>query len=71
MLLMVVNLDPHNIQSGWTDLSLDQFHLGPDESYQVNDLLTGNHYLWHGSRNYVELNPFLMPAHIFKVRPVG
>ena len=25
-------------------------------------------YLWRGERNYVELNPEVQPAHIFRVR---
>jgi starch synthase (maltosyl-transferring) len=25
-------------------------------------------YLWRGDRNYVELNPLVQPAHIFRVR---
>ena len=24
-------------------------------------------YLWHGATNYVELNPHVVPAHIFRV----
>ena len=36
--------------------------------YQVHDLLTDARYLWRGGRNYVELNPQVQPAHIFRVR---
>jgi starch synthase (maltosyl-transferring) len=25
-------------------------------------------YLWHGHRNYVELDPKAIPAHIFRIR---
>jgi starch synthase (maltosyl-transferring) len=71
MLLMVVNLDPHNTQSGWVHVNTDEFHLGSQESYQVQDLLTGAHYVWHGSRNFVQLNPAILPAHLFTVRPIG
>jgi starch synthase (maltosyl-transferring) len=38
------------------------------QSYQVQDLLSGARYLWYGSRNYVELNPQVVPAHILRVR---
>jgi starch synthase (maltosyl-transferring) len=71
MILAVVNLDPRNTQSGWVSVSLDEFHLGTDESYQVHDLLTDVRYVWHGSRNYVQLNPTILPAHIFRVRAIG
>jgi starch synthase (maltosyl-transferring) len=65
---MIVNLDPHHTQAGWLDLTLDALGLDPDKSYQVHDLLAGGRYLWHGARNYVELNPHVVPAHILLVR---
>jgi len=70
MLLMVVNLDPHNAQSGWVSVTTEEFGIGAEESYQVQDLLTEAQYVWHGPRNFVQLNPS-MPAHIFRVRPTG
>ncbi len=68
VILVIVNLDPRYKQSGWIDVPLDDFKLDPQQSYQVHDLLTDARYLWRGSRNYVELNPSILPAHIFKVR---
>jgi starch synthase (maltosyl-transferring) len=68
IILVIVNLDPRYKQSGWIDVPLDDFKLDPQQSYQVHDLLTDARYLWHGSRNYVELNPLILPVHIFKVR---
>jgi starch synthase (maltosyl-transferring) len=71
MLLMVVNLDPHNTQSGWVNVALEELRVGTQESYQVHDLLTDARYIWHGSRNYVQLNPAALPAHIFRVHSIG
>jgi starch synthase (maltosyl-transferring) len=34
--------------------------------YRFVDLLTGASYTWQGSRNYIELRPNEMPAHIFR-----
>jgi len=68
LILVVVNLDPHHRQSGFVDLPLNQFDIEGDRSYQANDLLTGARYLWTGSRNYVELDPSSIPAHIFRIR---
>src|SRR5579864_8107332 len=65
--LVVVNLDPANAQSGWTALSLPALALGPAEPYTVTDLLTGGRYSWRGGRNYVALRPSEQPAHIFRV----
>jgi len=68
IILTVVNLDPHHVQTGWITLALEKLGIQPDTSYQVHDFLTGARYLWHGARNYVELNPSTLPAHIFRVR---
>ena len=65
--LVVVNLDPHSAQSGWTALALDALGLGADEPFAVTDLLTDARYAWRGARNYVSLRPSEQPAHIFRV----
>jgi starch synthase (maltosyl-transferring) len=67
-ILVVVNLDPRNTQSGFVEVAMEQFGLAPDAAFEVEDLLTGARYGWRGSRNYVALNPGKMPAHIFRVR---
>lgn len=68
ILLVVVSLDPHHVQSGWVELPLDALELDASHPYQVHDLLSDDRFLWHGSRNFVELNPQLVPAHIFQIR---
>lgn len=68
IILVVVNLDPYHTQSGWVDLPLEAFDLDPHQPYQLHDLLTDARYLWNGRRNYVELNPQRVPAHIFRLR---
>jgi starch synthase (maltosyl-transferring) len=68
VILVVVNLDPHYTQAGYLELPIDIFGHDPQRPYQVHDLISGARYLWHGSRNYVELNPHVVPAHIFRVR---
>ena len=68
VVLVVVNLDPQYKQSGFITLPLEDLSLDPRQPYQVHDLLTDARYLWHGARNYVELNPHTLPAHIFVIR---
>jgi starch synthase (maltosyl-transferring) len=70
VILCVVNLDPHRPQSGWVELSSEELGLDPDESFHVQDLLSGSRYVWNGRRNYAELNPEGLPAHIFQVARV-
>lgn len=69
VILVVANVDPHHIQSGWVSLDLAILGIAPDATFQVHDLVRGERYLWRGSRNYIELNPNSLPAHVFRVRP--
>jgi starch synthase (maltosyl-transferring) len=70
IVLSVVNLDPHHVQSGWVRLPLAELGLpsGPGESYQVHDLISDARYLWQGESNFVQLDPASSPAHVFRVR---
>ncbi|HUP64800.1 MAG TPA: maltotransferase domain-containing protein [Thermoanaerobaculia bacterium] len=67
-ILTVVSVDPFNVQAGTIELDLEVLGIEPGQSFQVHDLLTDARYSWHGPGNYVELNPHVVPAHIFLVR---
>ena len=68
VILTVVNLDPYHVHAGWVDLPLDLLGLTPERPYQVHDLLSDARYMWHGARNFVQLDPNQMPAHVFRIR---
>ncbi|MDQ3399349.1 MAG: alpha-1,4-glucan--maltose-1-phosphate maltosyltransferase, partial [Deinococcota bacterium] len=68
LILVVVNFDVNYAQSGFVELPLDDLGLAADEPYRLHDLLSGERYYWEGARNYVRLDPQVMPAHIFEVR---
>jgi starch synthase (maltosyl-transferring) len=68
LVLVVVNLDPHHVQSGWVDVPLARLGFGDGAPVQVHDLLGGGRFLWHGERHFVQLDPRAAPAHIFAVR---
>jgi starch synthase (maltosyl-transferring) len=68
IVLVVVNLDPHHTHTGWLELDLEALGILPQQSYQVHDLLGDARFLWYGARNFVELNPQVVPAHIFRLR---
>ncbi len=68
IILVVVNLDPHHRQGGWISLDLDALRVSADRPYQVHDLLSEARFLWQGPRNYVELRPEVVPAHVFVLR---
>jgi starch synthase (maltosyl-transferring) len=61
IILCVVNLDTRFVQAGWVD-----FGFGGEE-FEVQDLLGGRRFTWKGDRNYIELNPHALPAHVFLV----
>jgi starch synthase (maltosyl-transferring) len=68
VVLCVVNLDPHHVQSGW--IALDAAGLGVDtaQSFQMHDLLANQRFAWQGSRWFVQLDPARSPAHVFVLR---
>ncbi len=68
ILVMVVNLDPHQVQSGFVELPLSSWRADTNAAYEVHDLLTDARYVWSGPRNYVELHPERLPAHILHLR---
>jgi len=68
IVLTVVNLDPHHVQSGWVELDLETLGLDPDRPYQVHDVLSDQRYQWRGARNFVMLDPARLPAHVFVLR---
>ncbi|MBA2270212.1 MAG: alpha-1,4-glucan--maltose-1-phosphate maltosyltransferase, partial [Chthoniobacterales bacterium] len=68
IILVVVNLDAHQTHNSYIHVPVAEFGAMESDTYQVHDLLTDARYTWHGSRNYVELDPLTQPAHIFRVR---
>lgn len=68
MILVAVNLDPFHTHSGWVHVPIGELGIHPDQPYLVHDLLSDDKYIWQGERNYIELNPEMLPANIFRVR---
>ena len=64
----IVNLDPHHTQSGWVEIDLAAFGMQPGQAYQLHDLISDAHYLWHDARNYVSLDPQRTPVHVMELR---
>jgi len=67
-ILVIVNLDPNYTQSGWIKIPLAELGISADQSFLAHDLLGGGQYIWQGEFNYVELNPYVLPAHIIKIK---
>lgn len=67
IMLIVVNLDAHSRQSGFVQLPKARLKLADHINVKLYDLVTGEHYTWTQEWNYVELDPYSMPFHLFKV----
>ncbi|MGI8774049.1 MAG: maltotransferase domain-containing protein [Actinomycetota bacterium] len=67
-LLIVVNLNPFHYEEATLDLDLGVLGIDQSQPFEVHDLLTDAKYVWHGTHNYVRLDPHDQPAHVFKVR---
>jgi len=68
VVLVVVNLDVAHVQSGWVTLDLSALGISPEATYQVEDLLGDQRYLWQGATNFVQLSPVERPAHVLRLR---
>ena len=68
VIIVVVNLDAFHTQAGWIHLDDEALGLDRVRSFQAHDLLGDGRFLWNGPRNYVELIPGSLPAHILRVR---
>jgi starch synthase (maltosyl-transferring) len=68
IILVMVNLDPYNTQSGFAYVPIESFQIEVADPYQVEDLITGEKFTWRAGRNFVMLDPHSRPAHIFRVR---
>ncbi|HTM26886.1 MAG TPA: alpha-1,4-glucan--maltose-1-phosphate maltosyltransferase [Vicinamibacterales bacterium] len=67
-ILVVVNLDPFNMQHGHIHLPLAEWKFPPDTDIEAHDLLSDETYFWRGESNYVRLDPQVRVAHVIAVR---
>ncbi|MDX1548017.1 MAG: alpha-1,4-glucan--maltose-1-phosphate maltosyltransferase [Rhodothermales bacterium] len=71
LILCTVSVNPFQAEAGWVHLPLEDWGLAAGEPFEVEDLLRGEFYLWHGAANFVHLDPGVMPAHLFRIRRRG
>jgi starch synthase (maltosyl-transferring) len=67
IILVIVNLDPHGRQSGYVQLPKDVLKLKDNINVKLHDLLTDEHYTWTQEWNYVGLDPYKLPFHLFSL----
>ena len=67
VVLVVVNLDPYNRQSGYIRLPLEKLGIQGPVNIKLVDEVTQDRFTWTGEWNYVELDPNQIPFHLFKL----
>jgi starch synthase (maltosyl-transferring) len=65
--MVVVNLDPKQMQHGWIDMPTSLWQL--PASFDVRDELTGETFRWLPTRNYVRLEPGRVAGHVLALFP--
>lgn len=67
IVLVVVNLDQYEKQSGYVQLPHEKLKLSRKINLKMTDLITDEEFTWTQEWNFVELDPNSMPFHVFKV----
>jgi starch synthase (maltosyl-transferring) len=77
-IIVVVNLDPKNMQHGHIKLPLDLWKVPAGTVIEAEDLLSGETYTWRDEWTYVRLDPqpagdggTTRVAHVIAVRPIA
>lgn len=65
-ILVVANVDPHAVRETTVHLDLAKLGISYDSSFEVTDLITNETYVWSAD-NFVRLDAFTEPVHIFKI----
>jgi starch synthase (maltosyl-transferring) len=57
MLLVMINLDPHNAQEASFEVPLWEFGLSDSGTVSVEDCAQGHHFDWRGKDQWIRLDP--------------
>jgi starch synthase (maltosyl-transferring) len=71
MILVAVNLDPHHVQEATFELPLWEWRLPDNAAAEIEDLMTGQRFVWTGKLQHVRLDPAALPFAIWRVTPFG
>jgi starch synthase (maltosyl-transferring) len=68
-LLFHVCLDPHNAQEADFEVPFWELALPDDGSVEVEDMVTGHRFAWHGKVQHIRLDPYYRPYAIWRLLP--
>ena len=69
--LVALTLDPKQVARTEIVFPMDRMGLHWDDSFETEDLFTGERRWWTGARHVVVLDPLTYPAMVLSVRPAG
>lgn len=67
IILVVVSLNARSTVSGWVRVPLWRLGLQDGQRMILQDLITNVEYQWEREWNYVELDPYRLPFHLFRL----
>ncbi|HKW93381.1 MAG TPA: alpha-amylase family glycosyl hydrolase, partial [Methylomirabilota bacterium] len=67
VILVAVNLDPFATHDATLTIPLGEIGIGPDETYELHELLADERRLVRGAAHTVSLDPRVAPAHVYRV----
>ena len=70
MIMVMVNMDPHNPRECDFEVPLWEFGLPDHGSLAVEDLAGGHRFAWHGKMQHIRLTPD-EPYRIWRIAPSG
>ena len=71
IILVMVNVDPFNSQSGFAYVPIENFSIEASDPYQVEDLITGEKYHLAGPPQFRDARPAFSPGACFSGPPLG
>jgi starch synthase (maltosyl-transferring) len=69
IVVVIVNMDPFSAHETWLDVPIERFGLDTAVPFRVTELLTGETFMWQGSRHHWRLDPQSNPVAIFSLSP--
>lgn len=69
MVLVAVSLDPHHAQETGFEIPLWEWKLPDDGAIEVEDLVAGHRFSWHGKNQHLRLEPSVLPFAIWRLSP--
>jgi starch synthase (maltosyl-transferring) len=70
-ILVAVSLDPHHVQETHFEVPLWELGLPDHAALQVEELMRGGRFTWHGKVQHWRFVPGELPFAIWRIQPVG